>query len=71
MLATDWSDKGMGDILGQIDEEEEMHPVSYASRSCNLAGKHDGSCEGECLAVVWATQHFREYLFGTPYTLIR
>ena len=27
-------------------------------------------CEGECLVVVWATQHFREYLFGTPFTLI-
>ena len=25
---------------------------------------------GECLAVVWATTHFREYLFGTPFTLV-
>ena len=70
MLATDWSQKGMGAVLSQIDKDGKEHPVSYASRSCNPAEKNYGSCEGECLAVVWATQHFREYLFGTPFTLI-
>ena len=70
VLATDWSQKGMGAVLSQIDKEGKEHPISYASRSCNPAEKNYGSCEGECLAVVWATQHFREYLFGTPFTLI-
>ena len=70
VLATDWSQKGMGAVLSQIDPEGKEHPVSYASRSCNPAEKNYGSCEGECLAVVWATKHFREYLFGTPFTLI-
>ena len=60
----------MGAVLSQIDMEGHEHPVSFASRSCNPAEKIYGSCEGECLAVVWATQHFREYLFGTPFTLI-
>ena len=44
--------------------------MAYASKSCNTAEKNYGSCEGECLAVVWATTHFREYLFGTPFTLV-
>ena len=70
ILATDWSQKGMGAVLSQIDKEGKEHPISYASRSCNPAEKNYGSCEGECLAVVWATQHFKEYLFGSPFTLI-
>ena len=69
VLATDWSQKGMGAVLSQIDKEGKEHPVSYASKSCNPAERNYGSCEGECLAVVWATNHFREYLFGTPFTL--
>ena len=70
VLATDWSRKGMGAVLSQVNSEGEEHPVAYASRSCNPAEKNYGSSEGECLAVVWATTHFREYLFGTPFTQI-
>ena len=70
LLATDWSQQGMGAILSQTDVEGKKHPTSFASRTCNPAEENYGSCEGECLAVVWATQHFREYLFGTPFTLI-
>ena len=70
VLATDWSQRGMGAVLSQIDAEGKEHPVSYASRSCKHAEKNYESCEGECLAVVWATDHFQEYLFGTPFTLI-
>ena len=60
----------MGAVLSQIDKEGKEHPVAYASKTCNPAEKNYGSCEGECLAVVWATNHFREYLFGTPFTLV-
>ena len=50
--------------------EGKEHSISYASRSCNRAENNYGSCEWKCLAIVWATQHFWEYLFGTPFTLI-
>ena len=70
MFTTDWSQQGVGAVLIQIDSIGKEHPICYASRSCNPAEKNYGSCEGECLAVVWATQHFRKYLFGTPFTLI-
>ena len=26
--------------------------------------------QGECLAVIWAVQYFRQFLFGKPFTLI-
>ena len=69
-FTTDSSQKGMGAILNQTDSKGKEHPISYASRSCNPAEKNYGSCEGECLAVVWAVQHFREYLFGQLFTLV-
>ena len=50
VLATDWSQKGMGVVLSQIDTEGKEHPVAYASKTCNPAEKNYGSCEGECLA---------------------
>ena len=54
----------MGGILNETNTERKEHPISYASRRCNPAENNYGTCEGECLAVVWAVQHFREYLFG-------
>lgn len=60
----------MGAVLSQVDEQGQERPVSYASRSCNPAERNYGNCEGECLAVVWATRYFREYLFGQPFTLV-
>ncbi len=44
--------------------------MAFASRSNNDAEAKYGSCEGECLVVVWAVAHFRCYLFGNPFTLI-
>ena len=70
ILTTDWSQRGMGAILSQLDLEGVEHPVSYASRSCNAAEQNYSSFDGECLAVVWATSHFRPYLFGNSFTLV-
>ena len=70
ILTTDWSQRGMGAILSQVDLDGVEHPVCYASRSCNAAERNYSSFDGECLAVVWATSHFRPYLFGNSFTLI-
>ena len=70
ILTTDWPQKGMGAVLSQINSGVKEHPMYYASRTCNPAENNYGSYEGECLAPVWATQHFRENIFGTPFTLI-
>ena len=69
-LARDWSQRGMGAVLRQVDKQGQERPVSYASRSCNPAERNYGSCVVECLAVVYATRYFREYVFGQPFTLV-
>ena len=60
----------MGAVLSQLTEEGVEHSICYASRSCNPAEQNYSSFDGECLAVVWATNHFRSYLFGNSFTLI-
>ena len=67
ILTTDWSHKGMGAVLNQLNEEGVEHPICYASRSCNPAEQNYSSFDGECLAVVWATNHFCAYLFGNSF----
>ena len=37
ILTTDWSQRGMGAILSQINKEGVEHPICYASMSCNTA----------------------------------
>ena len=60
----------MGAVLSQLDKEGVEHPICYASRSCNPAEQNYSSFDGECLAVVWATNLFRPYLFGNSFTLV-
>ena len=57
-------------VLSQLDKEEVDHPVCYASQICNLAEENYSSFDRECLAVVWATNLFRPYLFGDSFTLV-
>ena len=57
-------------VLSQLDEEGVEHPICHASRSCNPAQQNYSSVDGECLAVVWATDHFWAYLFGSFFTLV-
>ena len=70
ILTTDWSRRGMGAILSQAGDDGIEYPVCFASRSCNEAEQNYSSFEGEYLAVVWATSHFRSYLFGNSFTLV-
>ena len=70
ILYTDWSKVGLGAVLAQMGSDGEEHAVAFASRSNNKAERNYGSSEGECLAVVWATLHFRPYLYGRRYTIV-
>jgi hypothetical protein len=69
-LHTDWSSVGLGAVLVQRDDEGREYVVAYASRSCNRAERNYSSYQGECLAAVWAVQHFWVYLYGRRFTLI-
>jgi len=60
-LATDASNGAIGACLSQkIDGH--LRPIAYAGRSFNTAESKYNTTEQECLAVVWAIQHFKVYL---------
>ena len=70
LLHTDWSIKGIGAVLGQVDEDGHEYMVACISRSLNKHEKHYVSFQGEMLAAVWAVKTLRHYLHGRPFTLV-
>ena len=64
MMETDASRIGLGAVLAQEVEDGTLHPVAYASRTLQPHEQNYGATELEALGVVWATKHFRHYLYG-------
>ena len=70
-LHTDASARGYGAILMQKQENEKLFkPIMYFSRKSTEAEAKMHSFELETLAVVYAVQRFRIYLFGIHFTVI-
>ena len=69
ILQVDASDFGVGAILCQVDNEEQEHPVVFASRKLQPREIKLSTTEKECLAIVWAVETFRYYLFGRKFIL--
>ena len=55
---------GLGAILSQQQDNGEVHPIPYASRSLDTHEKNYGISELETLGLVWAARYFRPYLLG-------
>ena len=55
--------------MSQIDEDGLEHPFAYASRKLEPREVRPSTTEKECLAIVWAVQLFRYYLFGRKFRL--
>ena len=61
---------GLRAILVQKDEKGREYVVSYASRSLRGAEVNYPIIELECLAVIWAIQHFHKYLINRKFKVI-
>ena len=70
VLETDASVKGLGAMLSQYQSDGVLHPVAFASHSLSPAERNYGVTDLETLAVVWAMQHYRAYLYEHKVTVI-
>ncbi len=69
LVQTDTSMERIGAVLSVIRDNEES-PVAYYSKQLSLVEKNYTVTELECLAVVWATDHFAIHQLGRDITLV-
>ena len=65
ILRTDASDKGVGAVLEQADQNGVRHPVSYFSKKLNSAQQNYSTVEKETLSLILAIEHYGVYLSGS------
>lgn len=70
ILITDASGEGLGAVLSQLDENGKEIVIAYASRTLRGAEINYPITEQECLAIVWAIQHFHKYLILKEFKII-
>lgn len=69
IVTTDASGYALGAVLSQIQDNIER-PIAFASRTLNDAETRYATNEKEALAIIWAVNKFRPYLYGTKFTLV-
>lgn len=69
MLHTDWSTRGIGAVLGQLDDKGQEYLCACISRSLNKHERNYPAYKGELLALTWAVQSFRAHLHGVHFVL--
>ena len=70
VMKTDASTKSLGATLWQKKPDENLKPISFASRFLSDTEKKYAINELELLAVVWGLEHFRLYVYGKPIKLL-
>ena len=68
VLETDASARGLATVLSQIQSDENIHPIAYASRALPSSEKNCGITDLETSAIVWALSHFHYCHSVTVYT---
>ena len=69
ILQTDASQRGVGAVLSQLDENGGDHPVAFYSRKLLPREENYSTIEKECLAIKLGIQAFRVYLLGRFFTI--
>jgi hypothetical protein len=70
ILYCDWSVKGIGCCLAQLDSDGVEHLCACISRSLNVHEKNYCSYKGELLAVVWGCMTLRQLIHGRKVTIV-
>lgn len=69
ILTTDASGFALGAVLSQMQESVER-PIAFASRTLSDTESRYATNEKEALAIIWAVNKFKPYLYGQKFTLI-
>ena len=69
LLQTDASDRGIGAVLSQEDDEGGDQPVAYFSRKLLPREVRYSTIEKECLAIKLGVEAFKVYLLGRQFTI--
>ena len=69
ILQTDASNRGIGAVLSQVDDNGEEHPIVYIIRKLLPREERYSIVEKECLAIVQAVKTLNIYILGIDFIL--
>ena len=69
IVQVDASERGLGAVLCQTDDEGQEHPIVYNSRKLLDRERKLATTEKECLGIVWAVELLKPYLYGTEFVI--
>lgn len=69
VVETDASGYAIGASLNQLQDNGQLHPVAFLSRTLNDSERRYTVSEREMLAIVYAIKYWRNYLMGYQFTV--